>query len=90
MSSAWIRQTASSIVGRRDRMVKRRGYRIELGEIERGLYQHESIAEAAVVAVPDAVGRRADRRLLSSRTRSAAAVDHRDEDRSARSNCRRT
>jgi amino acid adenylation domain-containing protein len=41
-------------VGRRDRMVKRRGYRIELGEIERGLYQHASIAEAAVVAVPDA------------------------------------
>jgi amino acid adenylation domain-containing protein len=40
-------------VGRRDRMVKRRGYRIELGEIERGLYQHPSIAEAAVIAVPD-------------------------------------
>jgi acyl-coenzyme A synthetase/AMP-(fatty) acid ligase len=40
-------------VGRRDRMVKRRGYRIELGEIERGLYQHPSIAEAAVVSVPD-------------------------------------
>ena len=40
-------------VGRRDRMVKRRGYRIELGEIERGLYGHSSIAEAAVVAVPD-------------------------------------
>jgi acyl-coenzyme A synthetase/AMP-(fatty) acid ligase len=33
--------------------VKRRGYRIELGEIERGLYGHSSIAEAAVVAVPD-------------------------------------
>ena len=40
-------------LGRRDRMVKRRGYRIELGEIERGLYQHESVDEAAVVAVPD-------------------------------------
>jgi amino acid adenylation domain-containing protein len=39
--------------GRRDRMVKRRGYRIELGEIERGLYQHPSIREAAVVSVPD-------------------------------------
>lgn len=39
--------------GRRDRMVKRRGYRIELAEIERGLYQHERIREAAVVAVPD-------------------------------------
>jgi amino acid adenylation domain-containing protein len=41
-------------VGRRDRMVKRRGYRIELGEIERGLYQHQAIGEAAVVAVADA------------------------------------
>jgi amino acid adenylation domain-containing protein len=41
-------------LGRRDRMVKRRGYRIELGEIERGLYQHQSVGEAAVVAVPDA------------------------------------
>jgi amino acid adenylation domain-containing protein len=40
-------------IGRRDRMVKRRGYRIELGEIERGLYTHERIREAAVVAVPD-------------------------------------
>lgn len=40
-------------VGRRDRMVKRHGYRIELGEIERGVYQHPSIAEAAVVAVTD-------------------------------------
>jgi amino acid adenylation domain-containing protein len=40
-------------VGRRDRMVKRRGYRIELGEIERGLYQHPSIREAAVLGIPD-------------------------------------
>ena len=34
-------------------MVKRRGYRIELGEIERGLYQHSSIMEAAVIGVSD-------------------------------------
>jgi amino acid adenylation domain-containing protein len=40
-------------LGRRDRMVKRRGYRIELGEIERALYRHESVREAAVIAVPD-------------------------------------
>ncbi len=37
-------------------MVKRRGYRIELGEIERALYQHDKIAEAAVVSVSDAAG----------------------------------
>ena len=37
--------------GRRDRMVKRRGYRIELDDIECALYRHESIREAAVVAV---------------------------------------
>jgi amino acid adenylation domain-containing protein len=40
-------------VGRRDRMVKRRGHRVELGEIEAGLYRHERIREAAVVARPD-------------------------------------
>jgi amino acid adenylation domain-containing protein len=41
-------------VGRRDRMIKRRGYRVELGEIEAALYRHDSITEAAVVALPDA------------------------------------
>jgi amino acid adenylation domain-containing protein len=40
-------------IGRRDRMVKRRGYRVELGEIEAALYSHESVTEAAVVAIPD-------------------------------------
>lgn len=39
--------------GRRDRMVKRRGYRIELGEIEAGLYRHDQIKEAAVIAIPN-------------------------------------
>jgi acyl-coenzyme A synthetase/AMP-(fatty) acid ligase len=34
-------------------MVKRRGYRIELGEIEKGLYKHDQVREAAVIAVPD-------------------------------------
>jgi acyl-coenzyme A synthetase/AMP-(fatty) acid ligase len=38
-------------VGRRDRMVKRRGHRVELNEIESGLYRHEEIKEAAVVAL---------------------------------------
>ncbi|MCA9930856.1 MAG: amino acid adenylation domain-containing protein [Anaerolineales bacterium] len=40
-------------VGRRDHMVKSRGYRIELGDIESALYAHESIKEAAVIAIPD-------------------------------------
>jgi acyl-coenzyme A synthetase/AMP-(fatty) acid ligase len=51
-----VRETADEgyiYVGRRDRMVKRRGFRIELAEIERGLYQSESVREAAAVAVPD-------------------------------------
>ena len=34
-------------------MVKSRGYRIELGEIEEAIYRHESVREAAVLAVPD-------------------------------------
>jgi amino acid adenylation domain-containing protein len=40
-------------VGRRDRMIKRRGYRVELGEIEAALYRHDSITEAAVMALQD-------------------------------------
>jgi amino acid adenylation domain-containing protein len=46
--------------GRRDRMIKRRGYRVELGEIEAALYRHPGVAEAAIVAVPDADGIRVD------------------------------
>lgn len=40
-------------LGRRDAMVKISGYRVELGEVEAALYRHRSIAEAAVLAVPD-------------------------------------
>ncbi|HEY6117616.1 MAG TPA: amino acid adenylation domain-containing protein [Candidatus Dormibacteraeota bacterium] len=36
--------------GRKDRMIKVNGFRVELGEIEAALLQHESVAEAAVVA----------------------------------------
>jgi amino acid adenylation domain-containing protein len=43
-------------LGRKDRMVKRRGYRVELGEIERGLYQHPSLAEVAVISVASDTG----------------------------------
>jgi amino acid adenylation domain-containing protein len=58
-----VREEADGIlifIGRRDRMVKRRGYRVELGEIESALYRHPDVAEAAVVAVPDADGVRID------------------------------
>ena len=40
-------------LGRADRMVKRRGYRVELAEIEAGLYKHPSLAEVAVISLPD-------------------------------------
>lgn len=39
--------------GRRDSMVKTRGYRVELGEVERALEAHDTVRQAAVVAVPD-------------------------------------
>jgi L-proline---[L-prolyl-carrier protein] ligase len=40
-------------LGRRDDQIKSRGYRIELGDVEAALYDHPSVAECAVVAVPD-------------------------------------
>ena len=40
--------------GRRDAQVKSRGYRIELGEVEVILHTHPAVAEAVVVARPDA------------------------------------
>jgi acyl-coenzyme A synthetase/AMP-(fatty) acid ligase len=39
--------------GRKDRMIKLRGYRVELGEIEAVIASHESVDEAAVIAVDD-------------------------------------
>lgn len=45
-----------AFLGRRDHMVKVRGYRVELGDIESALHEHPAVAEAAVVALPDARG----------------------------------
>ena len=42
-----------TIIGRRDRMVKKRGFRIELGEIETALYRHPLVKEAAAIALSD-------------------------------------
>jgi amino acid adenylation domain-containing protein len=61
------------LVGRSDRQVKLRGLRIELGEIECTLVQHPAVANAAVVARPDASG---DLRLFCFfATRADAAVE---------------
>jgi amino acid adenylation domain-containing protein len=61
------------LVGRSDRQVKLRGLRIELGEIECTLVQHPAVANAAVVARPDASG---DLRLVCFfAMRAEAAVD---------------
>jgi amino acid adenylation domain-containing protein len=61
------------LVGRSDRQIKLRGLRIELGEIECILVQHPAVANAAVVARPDASG---DLRLVCFfATRADAAVD---------------
>ncbi|HWF79274.1 MAG TPA: amino acid adenylation domain-containing protein [Streptosporangiaceae bacterium] len=53
-------------LGRRDAMVKIRGYRVELGEVEAALYRHPSIAEAAVLPIPD--------ELLGSRLNAVVSV----------------
>jgi amino acid adenylation domain-containing protein len=40
-------------LGRRDDQVKSAGHRIELGEVETAIHSHPSVAECAVLAVPD-------------------------------------
>ena len=43
-------------LGRLDHQVKVRGFRIELGEIESALTRHGEVRDAAVLAMPDALG----------------------------------
>ena len=43
-------------LGRRDDQIKIRGFRVEPAEVEAALRAHESVAESAVVAIPDARG----------------------------------
>ena len=62
-------------VGRRDRMVKRRGYRIELGEIEKGIYQHPSIEEVAVIGASDDAGVRIVAFLSSRAPRRPSIIE---------------
>jgi len=46
-------------VGRKDHMIKSKGYRIEIPEIESAIHNHQSVKQAAVVAIPDeAIGNR--------------------------------
>jgi enterobactin synthetase component F len=46
----WTKDGLLEFIGRADDQVKVNGHRVELGEIESLLRQHESIAEAAVIA----------------------------------------
>jgi acetyl-CoA synthetase len=43
------------IIGRMDDVIKVSGYRLGTAEIESGLVSHDSVAEAAAIAVPDEV-----------------------------------
>ncbi|MGH9324691.1 MAG: phosphopantetheine-binding protein, partial [Vicinamibacteria bacterium] len=49
----WNREGAIEFLGRFDHQVKIRGFRIEPGEIESALLDHESVAQAVVLALQD-------------------------------------
>ncbi|MDX3187115.1 amino acid adenylation domain-containing protein [Streptomyces sp. MN03-5084-2B] len=52
----WNHHGEVEYLGRADHQVKIRGVRIEPGEIEAVLREHDSVAEAVVLALPDAAG----------------------------------
>jgi amino acid adenylation domain-containing protein len=54
----WREDGNLEFLGRADQQVKIRGYRIEPGEIESTLMQHDTIAQAAVIALDDSSGAR--------------------------------
>ncbi|MEU5259418.1 amino acid adenylation domain-containing protein [Amycolatopsis sp. NPDC021455] len=58
----WNRHGEVEYLGRADHQVKIRGVRIEPGEIEAVLRGHDTVADAVVLAVPDAAG---DRELVA-------------------------
>lgn len=52
----WLPDGNIELAGRVDDQIKIRGHRIEPGEIEYQLSQHDNIAEAVVMAVPQSIG----------------------------------
>ncbi len=66
------------IIGRtKDDLIKTGGYRVGAGEIEAVLLDHPSVAEAAVIGVPDAdLGQRIVAYVVGTRIKPQVLIDH--------------
>ncbi|HEX4101550.1 MAG TPA: acyl-CoA synthetase, partial [Pseudonocardiaceae bacterium] len=77
-AAAWDAGGYHRIVGRRSSdLIKTGGYRVGAGEVESALLDHPSVAEAAVVGLPDAdLGQRIVAFVVASEATPGELIEH--------------